>query len=104
MSIIRPSLACMLPVVRFVPLELCPFASTFVEKPLQIHTFLYKTNPIFLNLKSKTMIPPKNKPKPVLSVVEGQTRSKPDLSQYKPNSSQLLLFTNNAICYTLEVF
>jgi hypothetical protein len=60
--IYRPSSACTLPNVHFVPLELCPFVSTFVENPLQIDYFLCKTNPIFLDFNKKTMITLKNKP------------------------------------------
>jgi hypothetical protein len=59
-------------------------SSTLVERSLQIHPFLCKTNPIFLIFSLKIKISPKNKPNsnPI------QTQSKPILAQYQGWQSQ----------------
>jgi hypothetical protein len=66
----RPSSACTLPAVRFVPLELCPFATTFVENPLQIDLFL-QNKPKFPRFS------PKN---------NGKAKKQ---TQFKPNSNPI---------------
>jgi len=101
MSTIRPSSIIYRPLSSAICCLLSVFClrlSTIVERSLQIHPFLYKTNPIFLYFSPKTKISPKNKPNsnPI------QSQSKPIFAQnqgWQTQTNPIFTLDSSSHCF-----